>query len=203
MQILNIILRKLMMEDFSQVGYFGRAIAICRLTQIITSSVTGMLYAKWSDVSSTERVLQVERALRMHVAVSVAILLCTFAFGKWAVIFLYTKAFLPAVAPMYILIVAQILMSTTSIHTNLFAGDGKPLLNTLVYGIPIPVLVVMMLVLTPRFGIIGAALAQTLSYLVGLCLAIVISKRMYGVKLKLSLVLNKSDIYYIRQSLLK
>lgn len=198
-----LLLRRLMIEDFSQVGYFGRAMAICALTQIVTSSVTGMLYAKWSDVSSTERVLQVERAFRMHVAVSAAILLCTFAFGKWAIIFLYTKAFLPAVAPMYILIVAQILMSTTSIHANLLAGDGKPLLNALVFGIPIPVLVVMMLVLTPRFGIIGAAWAQMLSSLAGLCLATAIITRMYGIRLKSSLILNKSDIHYIKQSLLK
>ena len=138
----------------------------------------------------------------MHSAFSVAILLCYFAFGKCGIIILYTKAFLPAVAPMYILIFAQILMSRTSIHANLLAGDGKPLLNALVFGTPIPVLVLMMLVLTPRFGIIGAAWAQMLSCLAGLCLATVINMRLYGIRPKLSLILNKSDIRYVRQSLL-
>lgn len=198
-----LLLRYIMIEDFSQVGYFGRAVAICGLTRLITSSVTGMLYAKWSSVSSGERVAQVERALRMQVAIGIMIVLVILLFGRTIVIFLYGKAFLPAVTPMSILIVGSIFSQMTNIYSNLLAGDGKPLLNALVFGISIPFIVLTMFILAPRFGIVGAAWAQTLSYLASLVLAIAMIRRMYGVKLKSSLILNGSDINYIRNSLFK
>lgn len=198
-----LLLRYIMIEDFSQVGYFGRAMAICGLTRLITSSVTPMLYAKWSSASSVERTAQVERALRMQVALGIMIMVVILLFGRIIVTVLYGKAFLPAVAPMYILVFGLIFFSMTSIYSNLFAGDGKPLLNALIFGISIPFVVIIMFVLTPRFGIVGAAWAQTISSLIGLSLAVVITSRMYGVKLKSSLILNRSDIDYIRNSLFK
>jgi O-antigen/teichoic acid export membrane protein len=172
------------------------------MSKIVISSVTNMLYSKWSTASSAERVSQVERAFRIQVVVNIIILLGVFIFGKWAVIILYGRPFLPAVTLMYILVISEIFRSTTALHTSLYAGDGKPLLTALVFGICIPVVVIMMLILTPRFGITGAAWAQTLSSLTGLSLATIISIRLYGVNLKSSLLLNKSDIHYIRQSLL-
>lgn len=198
-----LLLRYIMIEDFSQVGYFGRAVAICGLTRLITSSVTPMLYAKWSSVSSAERVAQVERALRMQVALGIMIVLVILLFGRIIVTVLYGKVFLPAVTPMSILIVGSVFNSMTNIYSNLLAGDGKPLLNALVFGISIPFIVLIMLILVPGFGIVGAAWAHTISSLIGLSLAVVITSRMYGVKLRSSLLLNYSDITYIKNALWK
>ena len=198
-----LLLRYLMIENFSEVGYFGRAMAICVLIKLMTSSVTPMLYAKWSSVSSDERVAQVERALRMQIAVSVIIGLGILLFGRTIVTVLYGDAFLPAVPPLYILVFGSIFFSMTSIYSNLLAGDGKTLLRALIFGISIPISAITMFILTPKFGIVGAAFAQTIAYLVSLTLAIILSSHMYSIKLKSSLLLNKSDIVYIRNSLFK
>ncbi len=198
-----LLVRYIIKDDFSQIGYYGRAIAICGLIRLIPSAITPTLYSKWSGTDSQHLSSQVERALRMQFAFGLLALAALIIFGKQIIIILYTSAFLPSFVSMNVLVFGQVLRSMTDIYINLFASNGKPMLSTFILGISIPIVVVLSFVLVPYYGIKGAAWAETISAVISLGAAIMIGKRLNSVKFSKSFLLNYTDLQYINNALIK
>lgn len=197
------LLRYLIKDDFTAIGYYGRAIAVVGLLRIVPAAVMPTLYSKWSGTDPQHLAPQVERAMRMQVALGAVMIIALLIFGKYIIIVLYTKAFLPCLISMNILVFSQILRAMTDIYVNLFASDGKPMLNAFVLAISIPIVIVLSLVFVPYYGINGAALAETISAVVSLFLAVIIAKKLNSVRFSKSLLLNFSDLKYINNALIK
>ncbi|MBN1105221.1 MAG: oligosaccharide flippase family protein [Deltaproteobacteria bacterium] len=197
-----LLLRHFMHESFSEVGYYGRAIAVCGLMQLLSASATPLLYSKWSSVNQAERTAQVERATRIQTAMGIGIVFFLLVFGRYLIILLYGHSFLAAVQPLYLLSFAHLIKGPTNIFTNLFAGAGQPSLNSLIWGISLPFLVLFSFLLVPRFGIAGAAIAEICSSSASLLAAACVAGHRYGVDLSQSFVFKGSDLRYICRNIL-
>ena len=87
--------------------------------------------------------------------------------GKSFIQLIYSLNFVGAYLPMLVLLPGVILLGGAKVLTNEIAGRGYPQYNSLNAGIAFILTVIFDLILIPRYGILGAALASSISYAVG------------------------------------
>ena len=86
--------------------------------------------------------------------------------SRWIVLLLYSEAFLPAVGVLKALLVGIVALSAGRVLATDIAGRGFPGLNIFTGLAAVTTNVVLNLLWIPRYGIVGAAWASTISYMV-------------------------------------
>jgi O-antigen/teichoic acid export membrane protein len=86
--------------------------------------------------------------------------------GKPLIQLIYSLTFINAYLPMLALLPGVVLLGAAKVLTNEIAGRGYPQYNSLSAGTAFILTVVFDLILIPRYGILGAALASSISYTV-------------------------------------
>jgi len=82
------------------------------------------------------------------------------------------------------------------------AGRGKPMLNTYITGFSVVLNIILNILMIPRFGILGAALATAISYSTAFIIMVFVYNKVSGNKLKDLFFFKKSDIGFYRSFLL-
>jgi O-antigen/teichoic acid export membrane protein len=196
-----ILLRYLIPGDFSNIGYYGRATALCGLIMLIPLSVGPLLYAKWAGLSPEEKKSQVGLAMRLYLAMGLAAVFGLVISARWLVLLLYGKEFLPVVLPLRILAVGIALKCTFSVCSNLLASDGRAQVSAYVMSISVITTAVSTWILVPFYGIIGAALAFTIAGALVFGIGVFLLKHSYGLETKEMLLFQRSDFEYLLSAL--
>jgi O-antigen/teichoic acid export membrane protein len=100
--------------------------------------------------------------------------------SRWIVLLLYSEAFLPAVGALKALLVGIVTLSAGRVLSNDIAGRGFLRLNIYTDLAAITTNVVLNLLWIPRYGIVGAAWASTVSYTVSFLGALFFYCRLSG-----------------------
>lgn len=106
----------------------------------------------------TPRVFRATLAITVLGAVALALL------GRFFIRIVYTAEFLGAYLPMLVLLPGVALLGGGKVLTNEIAGRGYPHYNSANAALALVLTLILDLVLIPRYGIVGAALASTVSY---------------------------------------
>jgi len=195
------LLRYLMPDDFGNVGYYGRAVAICKLVMLLPIAVGPLLYAQWAAFSGDERRLQAQLAMRLHLLLGIVTAFSIGLFGHWLILLLYGKQFLAALSALRILIVGTALMSMLNVCISLLASDGRAHITAYMMTFGVAAQIVLMWILVPRLGINGAALANTASNCLVFSAGIIILKHGYQVSLRHIILLKRSDLVYLMNAI--
>jgi O-antigen/teichoic acid export membrane protein len=99
-----------------------------------------------------------------------------------------------AVQPLLILLPGILLMALYQLLSRNFTSRGKQQVNILAAGLALVLNVVLNLVLIPRYGISGAALANGLSYGTSACTLLIAFRRDSGHSLAETLLIRPSDV---------
>lgn len=197
------LLRYLMPGDFANIGYYGRATALCKLIMLIPIALGPLLYAKWAGIEEEQRRQQVPLAIRLHLILGVLILCIIQTAGYWIIVFLYSREFLPALPAMRILAFGVALRCTLTVCINLFASDGRAHITAYIMTFSLIVIVILTWVLVPYYGINGAAIADVFASGLVFGIALFILKHLYGIKLHYLIVPKRSDLDYLINSIRK
>jgi len=100
--------------------------------------------------------------------------------SRWIVLLLYSEAFLPAVGALQSLLVGIVALSAWRVLANDIAGRGFPGLNIYTGLAAVATNVALNLLWIPRYGIVGAAWASTVSYTVSFLGALFFYCRLSG-----------------------
>ena len=92
--------------------------------------------------------------------------------SEFIVKFLYGNAFLPAVVPLQIYLVGTGVYIGTMVLTKYFAGAKQIIINTYIQLFSAAIGLVTAFLLISKYGIIGAAVSSSLSYVASYCLAL-------------------------------
>ncbi len=189
----------LMPGQFSEIAFFSRAVAVCGVMRLIPTSLTTLLYSHWCTVEGEERLRQVEGAIRINLVIGLALLVGIVLSGRYFIIILYGKSFLPAVMVLRILALQQMMWMVSKVFQAFFASTGKPLLTSINMAIANVVSILCLLFLTPRLGITGAAIAVTLGQAVYIVMNFV-QARAIGLRISGAVEIRWSDIRYAVRS---
>lgn len=106
----------------------------------------------------TPRVFRMTLGLTALGGLAIAIL------GRPLIQLIYSSAFVGAYVPALVLLPGAVLLGGAKVLTNEIAGRGYPHYNSANSGVALVLTVVLDLLLIPRYGIVGAALASSIVY---------------------------------------
>ena len=164
-------------------------------------AITPLLFSRWAAISEEKLAANVEKALRFAGTVAVVIVAGILLTGKWLVLILYGREFLPAVVPMMILVPGAALYLISRSLLYLLGSRGKPELSAATLLASVAINVFFCWLLIPKIGVIGAACALTIGNIVLLVLLILIVRKRYKVRLMQCVCLRRADIKSIFDSL--
>lgn len=166
----------------SAVGIYAAANDLVGRTQQMPTAVSNALFPYMVASSSNAEIDRItERAARNLLAMILIIALGASVAGYFFIIYVLGEAFRAAYIPFLILLIGVVPQGSVQILIRNFSSRGRPLLAVIPTGLALLVNLVGDLILIPRIGMVGAAIASSTGGLVmfatGLAIFSHLSKR--------------------------
>jgi O-antigen/teichoic acid export membrane protein len=145
-------------------GIYGVAVAMAEMLWYLPNSVGFVIFPKAAATSPEEmnrftpRVFRVTLGLTALGAAALALL------GRLLIDLIYSSAFASAYVPLVALLPGVVLLGGAKVLTNEIAGRGYLQYNSINSGIALVLTIILDLVLIPRYGVLGAAVASSIAY---------------------------------------
>lgn len=191
---ISILIIKHLIDNFESVGYFSRGQRVALLVVSAGQAVTPLLFSKWASLPKDRIARHVEKVMRFASTVVVIMIVVVLMTGKWIILLLYGKEFLPSVQPMMILLPGAALYLLSRALIVLLSSRGQPEKAALLLSIATLANGVLSWYLIPFMGIVGAACASTASNVLLLLLLVTTVKKKYKVKASRCLFMTKNDL---------
>ncbi|MBN2030812.1 polysaccharide biosynthesis C-terminal domain-containing protein [bacterium] len=150
-----------------QAGLYSIAALVAELLQKFANTSGTIIFPQIAGESRPLRGYRLSVRVVLFVAVvGVIFALVVLVFGERLIVFLFQKAYAPAIIPLYYLLPGTVVMAVGKIIIFSLWGKGFPKVTIWVPLCAFILNVVLNLVLIPRLGIMGAALSTSISYLV-------------------------------------
>jgi len=146
------------------VGYYSISVAMAEALWYFPGAVGTVIFARTPRLSAKEANTSTPQICRNTFFITILFALVLAALGKYIIMLFFGSAFLPALKPLWILLPGIVALSIPKVLSNEIAGRGKPIVGTIAAGISVAVNIPLNLLLIPKMGISGAALASTVSY---------------------------------------
>lgn len=184
----------------SALGHYAMASAAAELLLIVPEAVTTPLM---------KRLLQQDEgmdkltplALRLTATVMLGACLGMALIGEWLIVTLFGAAYQPAYPALLALLPGLLGLCYASILRLDLLGKNRPGTVSLLMGAGAALNLLLNVLMIPAWGIVGAALASSIAYLVVTVAMLVLYCRLSGVSLGQTLIMLPSDFAPIRQML--
>ncbi|MBI3785718.1 MAG: flippase [Deltaproteobacteria bacterium] len=185
--------------DPTQVAFYTLAVRLAEFMLDVPESIGMVLYPKLAalnDEAMHELTAQACRRTVLVTAIGAAILSL---FGPWVIVLWYGEAYAPAGRPLPFVAAGIVMMSLFVLLTRNFTSRNRQQVNVLAGFVALVGNVGLNLFTIPHWGIVGAAMASTISYSLAACLLLyffsVESKRPWTSLL----IPQRSDLRYFVQ----
>jgi len=179
----------------ADLGLYSISVLIAETIWYLPNSVAQVLYAK---VASEEKKSANHFTPLVCRSVTLVIFLaCLILYGISEIVipWLFTSQFLPSVMALKLLLPGILFLSISKILTNDLAGRGFPQYGMIASAMSLAVTIIFDLLLIPRFGINGASLASSLSYIMHAAIILYFFRRTSNVKLIDILICRRHDFF--------
>lgn len=188
-------------KDASVVGFYSVALSFAELLLFIPESTGTILFPKLVYVSAQDLGKKFASILRSSVAFTAIVMVLFFLVMKHLMIFAYGDVYFKSVKIAYLLLPGLFAMSTYYLFASYFQAIGRPGAVSLMLGIILAEKLALCWLLIPRFNLIGAAIASTLSYVTCFLVFLFVFRIKSKMRLGELLVLKQADINSMRNSL--
>ena len=190
----------------TEVGYYAVAISLSRFFWLVPRAIATVAYPAISEYWANGNRQAVNKLVDKSTKYSACILI--FAgmsivfFAKDIITSLFTPEFLPAVLPLAILITGTVISGILRSLGGIFASAGRVDLVLKMSPIAPAVDIILNVALIPTYGIIGAATATTVAYVLNVGISIYFLWRVLGIKLdifwfaKMAILIGMSVILF-------
>lgn len=181
-------------------GHYAMASAAAELLLIIPEAVTTPLMKRLLQQDAGMDKLT-PLALRLTATVMLGACLSMALVGEWLIVTLFGAAYQPAYPALLALLPGLFGLCYASILRLDLLGKNRPGAVSLMMGVGAAANLILNVVLIPRFGIAGAALASSIAYLGVTVAMLVLYCRLNGVPLLRTLFVLPGDLLPLRQML--
>ena len=201
-QFLNYRIDILLISLFSSalfVGYYSVAVVLAELIWYIPNSLALILFPRTSSSRIREANHFTPKVCRNTVFILLIIVLLAFLLGELAIWILYGQEFLPAAGAFYLLLPGIFALGFAKILSSDILGRGKPQINAYIALFCLGINIVSNIILIPKLGIRGAAIASSIAYITSAILTLIIFLKISKNSLFKTLVIQKEDIKYYKE----
>ncbi len=163
----------------ASLGLYSICGSIGQMLWILPGSIRQILFNKNAEMEKeSDRKTLTAKYHAFFMLTGLFITLFFILFSKFIVHFLYGEAFLPAVVPLQIYLAGTGIYIGTMILTKYFAGAKQIIINTYIQLFSAAIGLVTAFLFIKEYGIIGAAISSSVSYIASYCLALYYFKDM-------------------------
>jgi len=150
----------------ASVGIYGVSVAFAEILWYFPHAIGFVIFPK--ATATKPEVMRAFTPKVFWIALGVTVLgaIGLVVLGKSLIRLIYSMNFVGAYLPMLVLLPGVVLLGGAKVLTNEIAGWGYPQYNSFNSGVALILTVILDLILIPRFGILGAALASSICYTV-------------------------------------
>ena len=150
----------------SLVGIYSTGIAVCESVWIISNSIIKVQYARISNSSDITycRVLTIKLS-KISLLLTVIATIFIFLLPQDFFIFIFGKNFGAIHTVIFSVCIGIASIGMTILYNHYFAGIGKLYINTIGSSIGFAFTLVFGLILIPKYGLVGAGVTSSISYL--------------------------------------
>lgn len=141
----------------AQLGIYVVAANLSRILIIFTPA-TGILLSAMSGQERARSVHLHDLALRLTIASYIPLVALTFVVDALVMQVFYGSEFLGAVAVFRVLVIEAVLNRVATVSSQLYLSLGRPTLNSIIRGVELALVLILMIILAPRYGPMGAAI---------------------------------------------
>jgi stage V sporulation protein B len=123
-----------------------------------------------------------------------------FALSRWIILLAFGSAMLPALVPLWLLLPGILSLSGSKVIASYLSGIGKPEYATAIAAGTVIITVILDLILIPRYGIAGAALASSIVYTAAAIASLYALGRESGASVLQSILIKPQDLGYYRRA---
>lgn len=154
--------------DSTEIGYYRAPLQLAALALFVATSLSTSLFPRislWQQEERTDYIRHAaERALSYSLVLAVPLVTGGLILGERLLYFLYGSPFVVATAAFSLLLVAQVMVVFFTLDTMVLGALGHPRGVFAVNASSAVLLIVLELVMIPRWGITGAAAAILVAY---------------------------------------
>jgi O-antigen/teichoic acid export membrane protein len=178
-----------------QVAFYAIAVGIATLLWYIPNTVGVVLFPTLSSVKDDNKIHEFSAQVCRHTMfiTSLAALALGLA-GKYIILFIYGAEYNNSVNSMLLILPGIIVMSLYKVLTRNFSSRNKQQVSIMAAGIALVVNIGLNLLWIPQFGIEGAALASTVSYILASALLVIRVRMESDLTIREMLFVNRTDL---------
>ena len=181
-----------------QVGIYAIAVAVGELPWHLPSAAATVLFPWIADKKKNDAAQFTSYVLRNVLFITTILVLILALLGRIIIITLFGTAFEGSVLLMYVLLPGVLALGVTRILGGHFQGSGRPELGTLMVAFSFVETIVLDIILIPRMGALGAAIASSVAYITSALVGLVIFTKLWHVSIFDVLVPKWHEIVKIR-----
>ena len=179
--------------DNTQVGFYSLGVSLGEKMWLIPEAISLVLFASISNVDKKTADILTPKVCRITLLFVSCAALVLLPSGNYIITLLYGNQFKPSVTPFIILLPGIVAMTLyLLIHSDL-TGRGKARITLKVFSYALLLNFALNVLLIPKMGINGAALASTISYTLGAFWLCFEFSKETGINLNTILIFKKSD----------
>lgn len=184
---------KALSKSTMAVGQYGVSVTLAEQVWVFASAISSVMFPYITSIENDEDKSKVTSLTFKIVMVVTFMAIIVLFFASNLIRFVYGEDYYGSIIPLKILLIGVFSLSLGKILANDIASRGKPELNALSNLIGLLVNVIFNILLIPRFGIVGAAMATSISYTLTSSIFLISFIKLTGLTLKELLVFNKEE----------
>jgi len=178
----------------ADIGYYSVAVVIAGLLWRIPSATSLVLFPRVASASKLEANQISAKVCRNTLAIVLVASVGLILFGKFLLVMLYGSQYLPAIQPLYILLIGTFATSISQVLSNDLIGRGRPEIGMYATSASLIATISLDFALIPQLRLPGAALAFTISQLFCAIVILYFFVRISGNSIRDTLIIKVSDI---------
>ena len=194
-------------NNLAMVGQYGVAVTLAEQVWILASAVSSVMFPYLTSIESDEDKTKVTAmTLKVVMIFTFLAIVVLFLFAN-VIGFIYGPDFYGSILPFKILLIGIFSLSLGKILANDIAARGKPELNAFSNLVGLVFNVTFNIILIPKYGIVGAAIATSISYTITSSLFIISFLRLTKMKATALFLFSKDErkiaFEFVQKKLLK
>jgi O-antigen/teichoic acid export membrane protein len=177
-----------------ELGLYALAVTLGQLLWIVSNSAAGVLFPRVASASPAVAAREAARLARIALLIGVVGALCLAVVASPFIEIVYGPAYAGSVPPLLALLPGVVAFMAASVLASYIAGLGQLRINLIISVIALCATVPLDLLLIPRIGAVGAAMASTVSYTLSAVVTVRWAMKLGGLPVRDLLVAKRADL---------
>ena len=182
-------------EGTESLGYFSLALNFAQMMLMVTMAINTVLFPHFASKNDwNSAVKDFSFALKINIGLMLGATLVLVLFSGFLIPLFYGDVFNPSVKAVKILAAGTFFCSQAQVFGHFLGARNMNWANTIIYAIALACMGILGVLLTPLYGIEGAALASAISYFVMFTIFCIFVRIKHNVRLLSLIIITKDEI---------